>query len=537
MNVRVFAAAALALLSLPVAAQQPLDPSLLLKPTPDSWPTYNGDYSGRRYSPLTSINAGNIDALGLAWAFRLPADNRSGAATSIKATPLLVHGILYFAVPDHVWAVDARSGREVWHFRWESNGGIHIGNRGVGILGNWLYFETPDCHLVSLDIRTGKERWRQEICDLNQYYYGSVAPVIVKNHVLVGVSGDDLDIPGYLEARDPESGALQWRWYVPARPGEPGAESWPSEDAMLHGGGMTWVPSTYDPDLNLIYLGTGNPQPVLAGKGRKGDNLYTESIVALNPDTGKLAWAFQSSPHDTHDWDAVQTPVLFDADIDGRPRKLLAQASRNGYFFVLDRTTGKNVLTKPFIKTNWASGIDSKGQPTPDPAKEPTPAGTLVSPNSSGASNWYPPSLNPQTGLFYVSSNRSFSMFYLTDLADKPQGWGGNDRGGYSESYLQAIDYRTGQVKWMHRWYGGGLSGLLSTAGGLLFSGDTANHLVALNPSTGDILWHAGLTANVSNGPITYEIDGRQYLVVGAGDTLYGFWMIADKESTQRKTR
>ena len=518
------------LLACALHAQGSLDPASIARPSPDSWPTYNGDYSGRRYSTLSKINSSNINALTLAWVYRATAGGPGGFGgnITIKATPLLVNGVLYFTAPDHVWAVDAISGREIWHFVWKSKGGIHIGNRGVGISGNRLFFETPDCNLVSLDLKTGKERWRKEICDLDQYYYGSVAPIIVKNHVIVGVSGDDIDIPGYLESRDPKTGDLQWRWYTTPKPGEPGSETWPNPEAMTHGGGMTWVPCTYDPDLNLIYLGTGNPQPVLAGKGRTGANLFTESIVALNPDTGKLVWYFQPSPHDTHDWDATQTTVLFDGEIDGRPRKLLAQGGRNGYFFVLDRTNGRNVVTAPFVKTNWAKGIDEKGQPTPDPAKEPSPAGTLVSPNSGGAANWPPPSFSPETGLFYVSAARSFSMFYLTDLGKKPQGWGGHDVGGYSESYLEAIDYKTGKVRWSHRWLGGrGGSGLLSTAGKLLFSGDGANNLVALDPANGEILWHAGLGANVSNGPITYELDGIQYLVVGAGDTLFSFAMLA----------
>ncbi|HLH31564.1 MAG TPA: PQQ-binding-like beta-propeller repeat protein, partial [Terriglobia bacterium] len=356
----------------------------------DSWPTYNGDYSGRRFSANSKIDTSNVSRLGLAWVYRVnPGGN---LRTTIKSTPLVVNGVMYFTIPDHVWAIDARSGREIWHFAWTSKGGDHIGNRGVGIYGDALYVETPDCNLVALNLKDGKERWHQPICDLNQMYFASVAPIIVKNHVIVGVSGDDLDIPGYLQSRSAETGELQWQWNVEPKPGEPGSETWPNAEAMAHGGGMTWVPSTYDPDLNLLFLGTGNPQPVIAGKGRKGDNLYTESIVALNPDTGKLAWHFQPSPHDTHDWDAVQTPVLFDGEVNGQPRKLLAQASRNGWFFVLDRTNGKNVITSEFVKTNWAKGVDAKGQPIPNPAKEPQLDGVLVSPNQGGAANWPPPS-------------------------------------------------------------------------------------------------------------------------------------------------
>ena len=509
------------------AFSQGLAPEKLLKSPIDTWPTYNGDYSGRRFSTLTKINDHNIDSLSLAWVYRLGAGT-GGAGGSVKSTPLEVNGVLYFTIPDHVWAVDARSGQEIWHYAWETKGGIHLGNRGVGIYENWLYFETPDCNLVSLNIKDGKERWHKQICDIDQFYYASVAPIVIKNHVLVGVSGDDLDIPGYLESRDPETGDLQWHWSSVPKPGEPGSETWPNSEAMAHGGGMTWVPSTYDPDLNLVYVGTGNPQPVIAGKARKGDNLYTESIVALNLDTGKIAWHFQPSPHDTHDWDAVQTPVLFDGEIDGKPRKLLAQASRNGYFFVLDRTNGKNIVTSEYVKTNWAKGVDAKGQPIPNPAKEPQPDGALVSPNQGGGANWPPPSFSPATGLFYVNATHAYSVYYIYDDDDKPEGWGGNDQGGWAESMLQAIDYKTGKIRWSHKWETAGVrSGVLSTEGNLVFTGDPSNNFVALNASTGQALWHANLGQGASNGPMTYELDGKQYLVVGAGDSLYAFVMLA----------
>ena len=516
---------AMALFSMAVFGQGSLNPSKLLQPPTDSWPTYNGDYSGRRYSTLTKIKSLNINSLSLAWVFRAVPGGSLNA--TIKSTPLMVNGVMYFTLPDHVWAIDARTGRQIWHYTWQSQGGDHIGNRGAGILGNWLFFETPDCHLVSLDLKEGKERWRQKICDLNQYYFASVAPIIVKNHVIVGVSGDDLDIPGYLQARSPETGELQWQWNVEPKPGEPGSETWPNAEAMAHGGGMTWVPSTYDPDLNLLYLGTGNPQPVIAGRARKGDNLFTESIVALNADTGKLSWYFQPSPHDTHDWDAVQTPVLIDGELNGQARKLLAQASRNGWFFLLDRTNGKNLLTSEFVKTNWTLGVDAKGQPIPNPAKEPQLDGVLVTPNQSGAANWHPPSYSPDTGLFYVNSTRAFSVYYIFDDDEKPEGWGGNDRGGFAEGMMQAIDYKTGKVRWSHKWEGAsGHYGVLSTAGNLVFTGDPAGNFVAMNAGTGEPLWHANLGASISNGPITYELDGTQYLVVAAADTLFAFAML-----------
>lgn len=504
---------------------QGLNPATLLKQPTDNWPTFNGDYSGRRYSPLKQVNAENVKSLGLAWTYHANPGGGNPFGPSIKATPLEVNGVLYFTLPDHVWAVDARTGRELWHYKWETKGGIHIGNRGVGMYGNWIYFETPDNNLVCLNAKDGTLRWSVVIADLKQEYFSTTAPVVVGNHILVGVGGDSLDVPGYLEARDPETGQLQWHWDSEPKPGQPGSETWPNKEAMEHGGGMTWIPGTYDPELNLIYWGTGNPNPVHAGQGREGDDLWTCSIVALNPDTGKMVWYFQTSPHDTHDWDNVQTPVLFDGEIDGKPRKLLAQASRNGYFFVLDRTNGKSIVSQPYIPLDWAKGVNAKGQPIPDPAKEPQTDGTLVSPAASGGTNWYSPSYDPATGLFYVNTTWSFSVYYLTDTSKTPEGFGGRDAGVWSQPALKAIDYKTGKVRWSHVYpgHGGGVSGLLTTAGKLLFGGDPSGHFVAYDPATGRILWHAGVGASVSNGPITYELDGEQYVVAAAGSTLYAF--------------
>ncbi len=522
MNRLVFAAAVAALAAAPVLAQRGVDPSEIARPAADTWPSYNGDYSGRRFSTLKDITDSNVQSLSLAWVYRLGSGAPAGG--SIKATPLQVDGVLYFSLPDHVWAVDARTGRERWHFTWPSKGGDHIGNRGVGIAGDSLYFETPDCNLVALDIKTGTERWHKPICDLDLYYFGTSAPVVIKNHVIAGVSGDDLDIPGYIQSHDPVTGERQWRWYVvPQKKGDPGSDTWPNEEAAKHGGGMTWQPVTYDPTLNLIYVATGNPQPVIAHANREGANLFTASIVALDVDTGKMAWYFQASPHDTHDWDATQTPVLIDDVVDGKPRKLVAQASRNGKFFLLDRTNGKLVVTTDFVKTNWSKGTEPDGRPIPDPAKEPQENGALVTPNQGGAANWPPPSFSPLTNLLYVPASQGWSIWYLYDIGENPQGWGGTDRGGYSESMLTAIDYRSGKVKWSHKWAGIARAGVLSTAGNVVFTGGNTNSLVALNATTGDALWQARLNAPIANGPITYALDGRQYVIVGAGDMLWSF--------------
>jgi alcohol dehydrogenase (cytochrome c) len=511
----------LTLLCAAAFAQEDLNPAKLLQQPTDTWPTYNGDYSGRRYSPLNKINVSSVKSLAPAWNYQI--ESGGGLSGRIASTPLEVNGVLYFTVPNRVWAIDARTGRELWKYSWDSKIS-DIGHRGVGIFGTLLYFETPDCNLVALNLKDGKERWHTEICNVDQMYFGTVPPIVVKDHLILGVSGDDLDIPGYLESVDPETGTVQWRWYAHPNPGESEAATWPNEEAMFHGGGMTWVPGTYDPELNLYYFGTGNAQPVINGKARPGANLYTACIIALNPDTGKLVWYFQPNPHDTHDWDAVQTPVLFDGVINGQKRKLVAQASRDGWFFVLDRTNGKALVSVPFAKQNWASGVDAKGQPIPNEAKVTVGNGILVAPNQGGAANWPPPSFDPRTGLFYVNATDAYSIYYVFDDTAKPEGWAGNDRGGWSQEVLRAIDYKTGKIRWSHTWPStGGRSGVLTTAGGLVFVGDPSTNIVALNAATGTILWHAPLAASVTNGPMTYELGGQQYLVFAAGDTLHAF--------------
>ncbi len=497
-------------------AAQGLALEALLEPPTDTWPTYNGDYSGRRFSTLGQINAGNVGTLTLAWVYQTH-------SAAIKSTPLEVNGILYFTVPDNVWAIDGRFGREIWHYHRPSEGD-HIGHRGLGMYKDWLYFTTPDARLVSLNAKDGSVRWIIELGDPKLGYFSTMAPLVVRNHVVVGVSGDVTDIPGFLESIDPETGKVQWRWYTEPNPGEPGSETWPKDsDAIRHGGGMTWMTGTYDAELNMLYWGTGNPNPVLAGDMRPGDNLFTCSIVALNADTGKLVWYFQTSPHDVHDWDAVETPVVFDAEFDGRPRKLLAQASRNGFFFVLDRTNGQHLVTAPFIDQTWASGVDSGGRPIAKTDSAPKPDGTLVEPASDGATNWMSPSFDPQTGLFYVSARRTFSIYYLT-ATGKPEGWGGRDRNLWSNSTLRAIDYRTGTIIWNHEiGPGEGGAGIMTTAGHLLFTADNLGNLLGLDPSNGKTLWHLNVGGHVVSSPMSYELDGRQYIVVGVQDLLFAF--------------
>ena len=367
------------LLSLAIAAAlhaQGVTPDLLLKPPADTWPAYHGDYSGRRHSALTQITPANVGNLSLAWVFQ------SGQNATLKSSPLVVDGVIYITVPDNVWAVDALSGRQLWHYTYPKNTGFHIGSRGVSMYKEWLYFMTPDSHLICLNAHDGTVRWNVAVADANRGYWTTMSPLIVGNHVIVGVSGDFDNLTGFLKSVDPETGKTQWRWDATPPAGTPNAST----------GGMTWMTGTYDPQLNLIYWGTGNPTPVLNGSARPGDDLYTCSIVALDPETGKLKWAFQPSPHDTHDWDAVETPVLVDADFHGQPRKMLMQTSRNGYFFVLDRTNGKSLLTTTFGPVNWAKGVDAKGQPIPDPAKSnPLPTAASSRPTKAASPITAPP--------------------------------------------------------------------------------------------------------------------------------------------------
>lgn len=497
--------------------------AMILHPTPDSWPVYNGDYTGRRFSALTKINDKNVKNLSLAWTAAVSAGGGGGGfgGASVKGTPLLVNGTLFFTAPDNAWAMDARTGRELWHYVWTRNrGGIHIGNRGAAIYHDTLYFVTPDCNLVALEAETGKEKWFKSYCSTEEMYYGSVAPTVVKDKLIVGVSGDDLDMPAFLDARNLDNGDLIWRWYVtPQKEGDPGLNTWPNLDMAKHGGGMTWQPITYDPDLNLIYVSTGNPQPVIAYKDRPGANLFTASLVALDPDTGEMKWYFQTSPHDTHDEDSTQAPVLFESG----GNRYVAQALRSGGFFVLDRTNGKAVVSSSIIKdVKNFKGFEANGEPIPNPASYPSPNGAIA---TNSATNWYPPSYSPLTGLFYVNASRSLGIYYVYDLSDSPMGWGGGGGGGglSDDAVLEAMDVKTGKIKWAVPRYGGGTSGLLSTAGNLVF-GSGSGGLAAYNATTGDVLW-ASRIGNVTNGPITYLLDGRQYVLTAADGRMWAFVM------------
>ncbi len=490
-----------------MAAGQDVGSAQLLHPSPDSWPLYHGDYSGERHSRLAQVTPSNVNSLALAWAFQ------TNQTAEIKSSPLLVDGILYFTVPDNVWAVDARSGHMVWHFNHPTTEGDHIGNRGLAIHKGLLYFATPDAHLLALDAKDGSIRWDRVVANVREGYWSTVAPLVVKDHVIVGVGGDLDNIPGLLRSFDAETGAPQWEWLATS----------PASKSNAGTGGMTWMTGTYDPKLNLLYWGTGNPTPVLNGTVRPGDDPWTCSIVALNPDTGNLVWGFSASPHDTHDWDAVEAPVLVDATFHGKPRKMLMQASRNGYFFVLDRTNGKSLLTVPFGPANWALGIDKEGRPIPNPEKDPHRDGRLVAPDEGGMTNYRSPSFDPKTGLFIVDAHPSYSI-YFAKPEDGAYGWAGADYSLWGKGVIEAIDYRTGKIRWSHEvGPGGSGAGVLTTDSGLTFTGDSSGNILALSTADGATLWHAGTGAPMQTSPITYELDGRQYIVSGSGSVMFAW--------------
>jgi len=498
---------------------QGLTPEKLLQPSPDTWPTYNGDYSGRRFSTLDQINSGNISSLALAWAFR-------ARTAAIKSTPLEVNGILYLTTPDNVWAVDARFGHEIWHYRRVSQGD-HIGHRGVGMYGDWLYFTTPDAHLVSLNAKDGSKRWDIELADPKLEYFSTMSPLVVRNHVLVGVSGDVTDIPGFLDSVDPETGKMQWRWYTEPRPGEPGSETWPkNSDAILHGGGMTWMTGTYDPDLNLVYWGTGNAGPDYNGLEREGDNLYTASIVALDADTGKLRWHYQFTPHDIWDYDSTQMPVLADLTLGGELWKAVLFANRNGFFYVLDRATGKLIRGKPFIQTTWATGIRPDGRPMLGGNSVPSEEGTKVCPDQSGGTNWMPPSFDPGLGLFFVTARESCGIFFSWkddyNAGDAFRGGAVQRLAETNYSALRAIDVATGERRWEFPYTVQSWAGVLSTASGVVFAGGSGN-LMAFDAKSGKHLWHFQTGSSLYAGAITYMVDNRQYVLMPSGTTLTAF--------------
>jgi alcohol dehydrogenase (cytochrome c) len=501
---------------------------LLARPVGANWTSYNGDYSGRRYSSLGEINSGNVGQLRAAWVFH------PGNSERLEATPVVVRGIVYVTSANDAFALDARTGRVVWHHQRPVSSGLlddasaHH-SRGVGLWRNFVYMETDDAHLLCLDARSGNLLWDVTYADKAKHYGATSAPLIVKDEVIVGTSGGDSGVRGFLAAYDALTGKLKWRFWTIPGPGEFGSDSWPG-DSYLHGGGTTWMPGTYDPELNLLYWTTSNAAPDFAGDSRPGDNLYTACVLALNPETGELKWFFQFTPHDLYDYDATQTPVLVDVQEKGVTRRLLVQANRNGFLYVLDRTNGKFLKATPFVqKLNWATGVDASGRPVLS-GRIPTVQGTYICPGIIGATNWFSPSYNPETGLLYVMALESCNLFFANPKPFTPgetyYGTGTKlPPDEYAQKTLLAYSVPEGKLVWRYPQVGRGDSwgGTLTTAGGLVFFGDDAGSLEAVEARTGRALWHFNTGQTMHASPMSYMVEGVQYVVVAAGSDVFSF--------------
>ncbi|HYM12391.1 MAG TPA: PQQ-dependent dehydrogenase, methanol/ethanol family, partial [Bryobacterales bacterium] len=516
----------------PLRASEPaagLSFSDIVKPQPGDWPTYHGHLSGNRYSPLNEINTGNVARLAPRWIFTIPNARR------LEVTPVVVDGVMYVTTANEAFALDARRGRQIWHYARPLTKGV-IGdaagaiNRGVAVLGDRLFMVTDNAHLLALNRFSGELLWDVEMADYRQHYGATSAPLVVKDLVLSGTSGGDEGARGFVDAYKVSTGEHAWRFWTMPAPGEPLAETWGGR-AIEHGCTAAWLTGTYDPETNLIYWPTGNPCPDYNGDERKGDNLYSSSVLAIEPETGKLRWYYQFTPHDLHDWDATETPMLIDAEFHGRPRKLLAQANRNGFFYVLDRTNGELLLGQPFVhKLTWASGIGADGRPKVLPGSEPTPGGVKVCPSVEGASNWMSTAYNPSTGLFYVMALERCNIYTKSSAWWEPgkSFYGGGTRrvpGEAGEKILRAIDIQTGKIVWEVPQTGpaGTWGGVLATAGGLVFFGDDSGAFAAVDAKTGAPLWHFNTSQFWKASPMTYKVSGAQYVAIAAGSNILAF--------------
>jgi alcohol dehydrogenase (cytochrome c) len=517
------------------AAQITYERHLKAGDEPHNWLTYSGDYSSHRYSSLNQINHVNVASLEQKWVFQ------AQTLEKFIATPLVVDGVMYVTqANNHVIALDAKTGRVFWIYQYTSSPDLKLCcgqvNRGVAILGDTLFMGTLDAHLIALDARTGRPIWDVAVADGKAGYSLTLAPLIVKDKVIVGTAGGEYGIRGFIAAYDAQTGKEAWRFNTIPNPGEPGHESWQNE-AWKTGGGSAWLTGSYDPDLNLTYWGIGNPGPDLNPAQRPGDNLYTNSVVALDADTGAMKWYFQFTPHDAADWDAVQVPVLVNADWNGSPRKLLYWANRNGFFYVLDRVTGRFLLGKPFVKQNWAKALDENGRPILASIAE----GAPTYPGMQGGTNWYSPSYSPRTGLFYLSAWEDSGTVFIPQPMKFVEGqrfMGGRGRSGtphlrrgaintWTEEAgygaVLAIDPRTGERKWAFKMHDVTDAGILTTAGDLLFSGGREGYFFALDARSGALLWKATVGGQVGAAPMSYQVDRKQYVAIAAGNVLFSY--------------
>src|SRR5579862_4961720 len=495
---------------------------------PKDWLTYSGTYDAQRFSRLDKINASNVKRLRPLWVYQIKAND------SFETSPLIADGIMYVSEPGgSVTALDTVTGRSLWKYRHDVPKGVRgccsPVNRGVAILGDMVYVGTFDAHLIALDIKSGIVRWDAEVADPKLGNSITAAPLALKDKIVVGMAGGEYGVRGFVDAYDAKTGKRAWRFWTVPGPGEPGNETW-SGDSWKIGGATTWVTGSYDPVSNLVYWGTGNPGPDFVGDDRQGDNLYSDSIVALDADTGKLKWYFQFTPHDVLDMDANQVPVLLDANFRGRPRKLVLFANRNGFYYVLDRLTGEFLVGKQFARQNWATGLDATGRVTWNPAAIPTQAGALVYPDDDGTANWFSPSLNLMTGLFYQNVREKGAIQRLT--REKPTYNPGRlFMGGHrlpipgEEPWgaLRALDWKTGEMRWEFRVHTQPWCGVLSTAGNLVFSGTMEGDFFALDAVSGQLLWRIQTGGAIWSNPISYLSEGKQYIVVSAGSSVIAF--------------
>ena len=496
--------------------------------TPEQWLTYNGNYEGHRHSKLSEITSRNVSEMRLKWVFQ------RGFKHKFETSPIVVGSVMYLTVPpNEVYAVDAKTGVQLWHYN------RHLPpktvaccgkvNRGLAIHGDRLFMGTLDSYLISLDRKTGRLLWESELFDYEQGYGVTLAPLVVKDKVMVGPTGGEYGIRGFIDAYNVEDGKREWRFHTVPGPGEFGHETWEG-DSWKTGGASVWVTPSFDPELNLTYWGIGNPGPDWNGDFRKGDNLFSDSVVALDPDTGKRKWHFQFTPHDVHDWDAAQILVLVDREFEGQQRKLLITANRNGFYYVLDRETGELLRAQPYVKQTWAERIDKNGRPVRIPGKFPTKEGIEVFPGIDGGTNWMSPTYSPRTDLFYVAAREGSSMYYKGPVEYSPGTW---FRGGSFVNQdqdpdnwwgaVRALDPLTGKKIWEHRLFSPAWAGLLSTAGGLLFVGSNEGHFKALDDKTGKELWRLNLGGPIRANPIAFASNGQQRVAIAAGSGLFVF--------------
>ncbi len=509
-----------------VGAQVSYDRLVNADAEPHHWLTYSGNYASHRFSQLDEINVDNVHRLRVEWAYQV-------SSGLIETTPIVVDGVMYLTEPPStVSALDARTGQRIWRWSPDLPRNVkHIGfplvNRGVAILDETVFVGTVHGHLVALDMHTGAVKWDVTVGDNNLGFSLTLAPLAIDGKIVVGVSGAEAGVRGYIDAYHADTGALAWRRFTIPAPGELGSETWGGE-SWRTGGGSTWLTGSYDPELNLLYWMIGNPAPDWNGDMRPGDNLYTCSILALNPDNGDIVWYFQYTPHDTHDWDANQIPILLDAEVDGVERKLVVNGNRNAFYYVLDRETGEFITGQEYSRQTWSDGLDANGKPMVRPNTEPSTEGTLVWPSLQGATNWFSPSYSPGTGLFYVSVRQMGSVYFKSDVEFEPgepflgggeQALSGDDASGA----VRALNALTGERVWNFDLLSPPWAGVMATAGGLVFGGSNEGDLFALDAASGKARWNFYAGAGARSNPMSFGIDRKQYIVIPAGHVVYVF--------------